>query len=261
MEFVNTEKIGRIALVEFSREDGINALSPQLMEELRDTARNLADDAESSAVVLHGKGVFSAGADLKETFIPAHSKQSKLEIRTILKLGPDLCDAWENIEAYTVGAIEKFCIGGASALTSALDYRIMGRSAHMRLPEVALGLNMSWHTIPRLVAQIGPARTKQYITLCEAVSADTALSWGLCEEIADDGATLAAAMAFAEKIAALPPLPVRMTKQTVNAISGALAASLIQMDRDQVLLSFLTEDFQEAMSAYLEKRKPAFTGN
>ena len=78
-----------------------------------------------------------------------------------------MCRAWEAIEAYTIGAIEGFCIGGGSALASSLDYRFMGEGAHMRLPEIALGMNMSWHAIPRLVAQIGPALTKRYVILCE----------------------------------------------------------------------------------------------
>ena len=178
-----------------------------------------------------------------------------------MRLGPDMCDAWEALEPYTISAIEGFCIGSGSALACATDYRIMGQGAHMRLPEVPLGMNMSWHSIPRLVAQIGPARTKQYVIMGEKVRADQALAWGLVEEVVEDGTTLAAAEAFAERVEALPPLPVRMSKQAVNAAAYALNQATTFMDCDQYMLAVSSDDFRESVKAFLEKRTPDFKGN
>jgi len=261
MQFVDVCIGDRIATVSFSRGDGLNALSLQLMEELRDTARRLADNTDITAVVLTGNGVFTAGADLNDPRQVEIANMSRVEQRHHLKLGPDMCDAWQAIEAYTVAAIEGFCIGGGSALASALDYRIMAEDAHMRLPEIALGMNMSWHTLPRLVAQIGPALTKRYVILCEKIPAAQAQTWGLCEEVVPNGKTLEHALAYAAKVAAMPPLAVRMSKQAVNQATYALANATTFMDRDQFMLATHSDDYKEAIAAYLQKRDPEFTGN
>lgn len=261
MKYVTTEFDSRIAKVKLSRGDGRNALSHQAMIELRDTGLMLQDRPEITAVVLYTDGGnFSAGADLSDA---SHFSEdaSLLELRHIMKLGPDMCKAWEDVEAYTVAAIEGYCIGGASALVAAMDYRILSREGHMRLPEIGLGINMSWQTIPRLVAQIGPARTKQYVTLCELIEPEEALSWGLVEELVDSGKSFESAMEFASRVASLPPLPVKMTKMAVNAAANALTQATSFMDRDQYMLTVQTQDFKESVAAFFEKREPKFTGN
>jgi enoyl-CoA hydratase/carnithine racemase len=71
-----------------------------------------------------------------------------------------MCKAWQDMDQVTIAAIEGHCIGGGAALVVALDFRTCGRSAHFRIPEVELGMNMSWGSIPRMLALMGPARTK-----------------------------------------------------------------------------------------------------
>ncbi len=259
---VTVRKESRLAIVTLDRGDGRNALSTEVMTLLRDAALELARDPNLGAVIVRGETAFSAGVDLSELSLgKAGAGKSIAELRELVKLGPAMCKAWEDIEAFTIAAIEGYCVGGAAALAASVDYRVLGESAFLRLPEVPLGINMSWQTLPRLVAQIGPARTKQYVILGKRVPAAQALDWGLCEEVTADGKTLEAAHKLAEEILALPPLPVRMTKQTVNAVANALGSLTSHMDRDQYLLTTQTQDFAEAVSAWRDKRKPKFTGN
>ncbi|MGZ0190655.1 MAG: enoyl-CoA hydratase/isomerase family protein, partial [Alphaproteobacteria bacterium] len=175
--------------------------------------------------------------------------------------GARLCKAWEEIEQFTVCGIEGFAIGGGLALAVALDYRIIGESTHMRAPEAALGLSMSWGSVPRLVNLIGPARTKQILIHANhRISGTDALNWGLVQEIVSDGDAEAAAVKAAEKAADIPPVAARMIKHAVNAYANALADAVVHMDTDQVLLAESGHDHLEAVDAFLAKRDPTFTG-
>lgn len=258
---VKVDIADRIALVTFDRGDGLNALSAAVMRELTETARSLGRDTRVSAVVLTGTAtIFSAGADLKDPELASRDKVGLLERREALKLGPDLCRAWEEIEAITISAVEGFCVGGGVALAVACDWRVAGRSAHFRLPEVPLGMNMSWQSNPRITSLIGPARAKRFVILGEKLDATTADAWGLVDEVTDDGAARDGALALAEKVAALPPVPVRMSKQAIDVAARPLAHAVSYMDRDQFALAAASEDQREATAAFLEKRQPRFTG-
>ena len=172
-EFVTIEKglgpEGRIAVVRFDRGDGINALSPEAMRQLTDAARSFEDDGETSVVVLTGGAkAFSAGFDLKDPEGRVAARRwISATLRRHLKLGPRLTRAWQEMEQITIGAIEGFCVGGGVALAVALDFRVMARDAHMRVPEIGLGMNMSWQSVPRMLHLMGPARTKQAVILAD----------------------------------------------------------------------------------------------
>jgi enoyl-CoA hydratase/carnithine racemase len=253
---------GRIAVVRFDRGDRINALSPEAMRQLRAAARGFEDDLETSVVVLTGNlHAFSAGFDLKDGERRAKAAAGLAEQRKSVRVGPAMCRAWYEMEQVTIAAIEGFAIGGGAALAVALDFRVMARNAHVRIPEVALGLNMSWGSIPRLLQLMGPARTKQAVILAEdRIAAADALAWGLVEHLAEPGEAFAAAMGLAERIARMPPLPVKMTKTTVNRLAGALDDLASHMDLDQFVLTTTSEDHTEGVGAFLERRKPRFRG-
>jgi enoyl-CoA hydratase len=265
-QFVKVEKglgtLGRVALVRFDRQDNLNALSRQAMRELRDVTAVFEDDLETSAIVLTGSArAFSAGFDLKDREGAARAALPLGERLHQQRLGPKLCKAWEQLEQVTIAAIEGHCIGGGAALAVSLDFRICGRGAHFRIPEIELGMNMSWGSLPRLLALIGPARTKQAVILAsDRISSSEALDWRLVEKVVDDGQALASALALAERIALQPPLPVRMVKSSVNRLAFALADLGAHMDADQNVLTSFSEDFKEGTSAFREKRKPKFRG-
>src|SRR5690554_3706312 len=159
----------RIAVVTLCRNDNLNALSVEAIEALRDVALRLREDAHTSAVVLTGDPVFSAGADLSD---PEHLRRRDaplLEKRELLRLAPTTCAAWEALDQLTIVAVEGFCLGGALALAVSCDFRIAGRGAHVRLPEIPLGWNLNWNAQPRILNLVGPSRAKQLVIFGERV--------------------------------------------------------------------------------------------
>lgn len=204
-DYVSIEREDRVATVTFDRGNRLNPLSLKAIEELTDAALNFRDDLETSAIVLRtpdGSG-FSAGRDLADPAMELRRDKPMLARRHAAGAGKRLCAAWEGLEQFTIAAIEWFAIGGGLALAAAFDLRVMGRSAHFRAPEVALGLSMSWGTIPRLVALVGPARAKQILCLGnDRIEAADALAWGLAQEVVEDGQAATRALELAARAAA-----------------------------------------------------------
>lgn len=250
----------KIAHVELRAPDGRNSLSAARMRKLTRLARQFRDDTEVAAIILSGTPNFSAGVDLKDPELWSGGR-SRLQQRQIMALGPDLCAAWEAVEQPTICAIEGYCIGGGMALALACDWRVMGASARYSLPEVPLGMNMSWQANPRLTALVGPAKAKELVILGEACTAPAAHNIGLADAVVDDGQAMVWAQARAEKICALPPIAVRMSKQAINAHANALNYATSFMDRDQFAFVAGSKDQKEALQAFYEKRQAKFTGD
>ncbi len=256
---VRIERQGRIAVIRFDRGDGKNAISRQLMRDLTAAARSFEDDTETSAIVLAGAAdVFTLGFDLREA---SPGGMRLAERRQLQALGPRLCRAWETLEPMTFAAVEGWCVGGGVALVAALDLRLAGADARFYVPEIERGMNMSWQSVPRLVALMGPACTKRLTVMAERIDATRARDWGLVDEVASAGGAFAAAMAMAERVASLPPVQVRMCKEGVNAAATALHHAASFMDRDQYALAAGSEDYREGVRAFLEKRPPRYTGS
>ena len=252
---------GRVAIVTLRRGDRLNALSGDVMRDLTAFAVELRGDTSTSAVVVTGDPVFSAGVDLSDRKLGFGPDVPMIERREALRIGPDLCAAWEAIDQVTIAAVEGFCIGGALALAAACDFRIAARGSHFRLPEIPLGMNMSWGTQPRLVNLIGPSRAKQLVIFGERVPAAQAEMWGLVDAISEDGDALALARQWADRLSALPPLAVRMAKRAITQIATANNAAATYMDADQYALAALSDDYREAVAAFFEKRPGRFTGS
>jgi enoyl-CoA hydratase/carnithine racemase len=259
---VDIEKRGRVAIVRFDRGHRANALSLRLTRALHEAAQTLDGDPDLSAVVLTGApgGNFSCGLDLADPDTRAVFEGDVAERRRASRLGSKLCRAWEELEPITIAAVEGWCVGGGVALAVACDLRIAGQSATFYAAEIERGMSMSWGTVPRVVNLVGPAKAKRVIVMAERLAAERAHAWGLIDEVVPDGTALPAALEMAERIAALPPLPVRMCKQAINAAATALGQAVSAVDADQNALALGTADAAESLQAYREGRPPRFTG-
>lgn len=259
MNDVTVTKNGRVAHVRFDRGATANPLSLALMRRLTEVARELGEDPELSAVTLCGRADnFCMGFDLKDAETASLRGAGLTERRLAAQTGRKMCAAWSGLEALTISAINGWCVGGGVALAVATDLRVAAPGARFYVPEIERGMNMSWGSVPRIAALTGPARAKRLIVLAEKIDAARAEAWGLVDQIADDAE--AAAMALAERAAAMPPVALRMCKRSVDAFALALAETASAADFDQFVLTQTGEDYAEGVSSFLEGRPPRFTG-
>ena len=260
--FINIEIKDRIAIVRFDRGNKANALSVEAMRQLTDAARQFHARPDVSAVILAGRADnFTLGADLKDPARASQKDEGLAQRRISLRAGPEMCEAWEKVDAIAIMAIEGWCVGGGAALAVSCDLRVMAKSAMLYVPEVARGMNMSWGSIPRMTALIGPARTKRLAALCEKVNAETALSWGLADAVSVDGGAIPRAMEIAKTAAALPPTALKMVKHDVNIAALALSQATAHRDLEAFALMQQSDDYTEGVASFLQGRDPDFTGN
>lgn len=247
---------GRLALVSLNRPAARNALSRALMRELTACARELADRTDVDVVILTGSETcFSAGADLKDANAWADESLGTVERREIAATGFRMCKAWEEMPQITIAAIEGFAVGGGLALSLACDWRVMAEDAFVSLPEIALGIPLTWGTIPRLVNLLGPAKAKRLAILCERFTAADALAIGLADYTAPGGQALAKARAVAAQTLAMPAAAVRMSKESANAVATALNHAAGYMAHDQIALAAGSPESRAARAAALKRPK------
>ena len=245
----------RVASVVLNRPERRNALSAGLMREMIACAGEFAARRDIDAVVVRGAGgCFSAGADLKDSTRWAGGAPL-LEQRDTASLGGRMARAWEELPQITIAAIEGYAIGGGLALCVALDWRVIARDAFVSLPEISLGIPLTWGTLPRLVNLVGPARAKRLAILCERVSAADALAMGLVDEICEPGSALATSNELIQKVLDKPKHSVMMTKETVNAYASLGAHAVSHMAPDQLELAAASPESRAARDAALKRRK------
>jgi enoyl-CoA hydratase len=250
-EYITIEQDGNIATVTFDRGGNLNAFNQDLILELTDVAQRFQSDIKTQAVVLSGcPEAFSAGIDLKDPATWA-DEDDDVAVRERFYRGVRLCDAWEALPQMTIAAMEGMAVGAGCALALACDWRVMGKSAYLYVPEVKIGLNLQWGALPRLITLVGPARTKRIVILCEKMKADQALEWGLVDELAEDGEAKAKAQALADVAASMPAATVRMMKEAVNATATALHRATRFADADQSAISRTFKAGVEARNKFL----------
>ena len=247
-----------IATVTLNRPEARNAMSAKLMREMIACAGRVGAMRDVDVVIVRGSGVcFSAGADLKDASRWGNGELPFEQQREIASLGYRMARAWEEVPQITIGAIEGYAIGGGLALVAALDWRVIAEDAFVSLPEISLGIPLTWGTLPRLVNLVGPARAKRLSILCERIPAAEALAMGLVDYCAPPGKALATARAVAKQVLALPRNSVRMTKESVNAYAGIGAHASSHMAHDQIQLAAASAEARAAREGFARKRKAA----
>lgn len=253
-EFVKIERDEKaeVAIVRIAREDKRNALNDAVLAGLADAANALRDDTSVKAIVLTGgRQIFSAGADVS-TFHKFNNEPDLNRVRRMAHTGARLCADWENLPQLTIAAMEGGAIGGGLSIALACDWRVMARDAWCYVPEVMLGLNYGWGTLARLTALAGPARTKWMSLMCRRHPAAEMEEWGVANEVAPAGESLAAALQLAREVAGMPTLAAQLIKQSVNAHSSALHPLASHTDIDQMLLCLTDPEGKAARSRVLE---------
>ncbi|MBI4571476.1 MAG: enoyl-CoA hydratase/isomerase family protein, partial [Chloroflexi bacterium] len=218
-----------------------NAINRQMHLELQHLCRALESDFETRVLILAGEGrCFSSGADTSEW--GQTGPDNELELRHQSGIGSRTSNALEALDQITIAALHGFAVGGAVVLAICCDLRVAGRSAWFSIPEVELGIPLSWHALPRLAREVGHARALELTVLCERFSAEQAHQYGLVTHLADAGGHLDVARELAAKVVAKPPLPVAVTKAQMKAIRrGTEMGESAFSDPDLLLYSRLLQ--------------------
>ncbi len=243
-----------VLLVTLNRPEKRNALSTALVVEVAGTLARAAGDDDVRCVVLAGDDrAFSAGADIKEMVdggLAALADDRRLA-------------AWDAIQAFEkplVAAVNGVCLGGGNELAMLADIVVAGETARFGQPEINLGILPGDGATQRLARAVGKSLAMKLVLTGEPIDAATAREAGLVAEITPPGETLGRALAIAVTIAEKAPVAARLAKAAVLAafeqpLSGGLA-----FERKLLYRAFQTADRTEGMSAFLEKRRPRFTG-
>ena len=236
---------GPIARIWLDRPAKLNALDAQALEEIAAVFDELQRSFETPVVVLGGRGrSFCAGAD--RTSPPGRpvrgSGASARERRWTAQLGRRATEAIERSEAITIARLHGHVVGGGLVLALACDLRVAATDTTCWIPEVDLGIPLSWGAVPRLARELGPAKAKELILLCDRIDAVTAAFIGLVNRVVPDEILDAEVDAWAARLAAKPPWAVHMTKSQFQAYGrGATLGDVTTLDGD-LLLSATAED-------------------
>jgi enoyl-CoA hydratase len=244
----------RIATLTVNRPEVRNALDASTVAEFHH-ALEAVRAAEATVLILTGAGdkAFVAGADIGS--IRARGREDAL-----CSINSRLMSAVEAHEAVVIAAVNGVALGGGCELCLAADLRIAADHAVFGQPEPAIGIIPGAGATQRLPRFVGLGRAKELILTGARWDAQTALAYGLVNEVVPKAQLMEAARAMAARIQALGPLAIRLSKMALNLSAQLpLAAGLVYESTAQAI-TFESKDKMEGTGAFLEKRKPRFTG-
>ena len=256
-QFLLLENIGATRIITINRPDQMNALNKATIEELHAAFADAEADDNVRAIVLTGAGekAFVAGADIKEFASFSVEQGQELSL-----LGHEqLFNFVERSNTPVIAAVNGYAFGGGLELAMSCHMRVASSNAVMGLPEVSLGVIPGYGGTQRLPRLVGRGKATELIVTAGRLSAADALQWGLVNHVVELEALIQFTTDLAGKIEKLSP----------SAISSALRAVQAGFDGESVGLKaeeeefgkcFGTEDFKEGTTAFMEKRKPIFTG-
>ncbi|MGH9275357.1 MAG: enoyl-CoA hydratase/isomerase family protein [Acidimicrobiales bacterium] len=207
--------------ITLDRPDKLNALDVELHDELQALLAELETDHTVRVVILTGAGrAFSAGAELgsRRSTPPVND----LDRRARVHLGGRTCELIDRLPQVVIGAANGLAIGGGVVLLSCCDLRVAAESAWFSIPEVELDLPLTWQALPRLMREIGPARTKELAMACERFTSAQALQWGFLNHVVPDDQVIVEARRLAERLLSMDPLSLAMTKSACAALENLM---------------------------------------
>ena len=254
MSLVEVERAEPIAVCLLNRPQQLNALSDELMDELVTKLRELDADEAIRCIVLGGsERAFAAGADIDE--LAAATPVTLYENRRI--------DRWDAIRALRtplVAAVSGWCLGGGCELAMACDLIVASETARFGQPEINLGIFPGAGGTQRLTRAVGKSVAMDVILTGRALSAREALGYGLVARVVAKEAWLAEAKRVARAIAEKSPIAVRLAKEAVDKAFEAPLSVGLEYERRAFYLARASEDADEGLRAFVEKRKPNFRG-
>lgn len=244
---------GAVAELLLDRPEKLNALSPTALSELIEAAGLLDAEQAVKVVVLRGAGrAFTAGADLAAMGTPDPGGAAR---RAALDLGRRAVEAIATMRALTIAAIHGHCVGGGVVLATACDLRIAAEGTRFAIPELDLGIPLTWGGIPRLVRELGPAVTKDLVLTRRAFDAAEAHALRLVNRVVEPSRLEAEAFAMAEKLASQPSYGLFTTKRQVNTVAEEAGSTAHSFQEAELLAEALRdEESLETMARYLRTR-------
>lgn len=256
-EFVRLEADGAIGTIRLDRPK-MNAINTQLRVELEEAAREATARDDLRAIVIYGgERVFAAGADIKE--------MEALSYADMLSWGIGLQDALKvvaRIPKPVIAAVTGFALGGGFELALTADFRVLGQSAKVGVPEILLGVIPGAGGTQRLTRLVGPAKAKGMVYTGRFVEAAEALELGVADKVVPDAEVYTAALEMATQWVAGPAVALRAAKQ---AIDDGLELNLdagLRLESALFAGLFATDDQKAGMKSFVESGpgKATFTG-
>tara|TARA_B100000795_G_scaffold43104_1_gene28199 strand:+ start:4340 stop:5116 length:777 start_codon:yes stop_codon:yes gene_type:complete len=246
-----------VRIITINRPNQLNALNKSTINELSDLLDKSEVDTQIKAIILTGSGekAFVAGADIKE-FSDFNIDQGA----ALSKEGHEkLFDKLENLSTPVIAAVNGFALGGGLELAMSAHIRVASDNAKMGLPEVSLGVIPGYGGTQRLAQLVGKGRANELIFTAGMISAEDAHRIGLVNHVVPQSELLATCQKMATRISRNSPKAISHAIKSVNAgfkdgVNG------FDTEISEFGKCFGTEDFREGTSAFIEKRKPVFTG-
>lgn len=259
MTFYNTirmEKKEGIGYLILNRPEVRNAFNQEMIDELQDALRKVDKDEAVRILIITGAGkAFQAGADIAEL--------STMKPMDILRWNEGIVrinGALEKLRQPVIAAINGPAMGGGFELAISCTLRVIEASAVMALPEVKLGIIPGTGGTQRLPRLIGKGRAAELLLTGDIIKAQDAYAMGLVNRVVDDGKAVQGAEELARRIMANAPVAVEMAKDALEIGKDLPLEHAVQYSQKNCVTCFSTQDMKEGMSAFLEKRKPEFTG-
>ncbi|MBC7344065.1 MAG: enoyl-CoA hydratase/isomerase family protein [Clostridia bacterium] len=255
---VHVERVDGVALLQLNRPDKLNALSPQLVRDMKDAIEELSSGGKMRVLIITGSGrAFCAGADISEI----QKLGGPLSALAFVDEVNDLFNLLEALPYPVIAAVNGMALGGGCELCLACDLRLASERAVFGQPEIKIGVIPGGGGTQRLPRVVGLTKGKEMLLLGDSIGAEEALRIGLVNKVVPGDRLLEEAKALAGKLAGLPAVGLRMIKEVVNEGIDKDLRTAIEYEKKAFALMFSTEDQKEGVRAFLEKREPSFTGS